>query len=109
MIFKSLYVNFSHSTFIINLSCTCNLCILFVWTKINILIACSIYLELDIDSLYCRCEGTAQYRYSDVVSKEFEFGVGSEDGNKQVVDKLPEEMPFPTPFVGKMIIYMITR
>lgn len=47
-----------------------------------------------------RCEGTSEYKYSDAVSKEFEYGVGSQDGNKQVVDKLPEEMPFPTPFAG---------
>ena len=69
---------------------------------LNALFAC-----FHMNSLFCRCEGTAEYKYSDAVSKEFEYGVGSQDGNKQVVDKLPEEMPFPTPFVGK-IFYTYT-
>jgi len=47
-----------------------------------------------------RCEGTAGYSYVDNISKDYEYGVGSDEGLGQVIQKLPEEMPFPIPFVG---------
>jgi len=53
-----------------------------------------------------RCEGTADYSYADNISADYAYGVNSEEGLGQVVDKLPEEMPFPTPFVG-MRLYKI--
>jgi len=47
-----------------------------------------------------RCEGTADYNYADSVSTDYQHGVETEESHQQVVGKLPEEMPFPTPFVG---------
>jgi hypothetical protein len=47
-----------------------------------------------------KCEGTAEYSYMEKISKDYEHGVGSEEGLNQVMDTIPDEMPFPTPFVG---------
>eukprot|EP00088_Acartia_fossae_P017755 TRINITY_DN2015_c0_g1_i4.p1 TRINITY_DN2015_c0_g1~~TRINITY_DN2015_c0_g1_i4.p1 ORF type:complete len:253 (+),score=69.76 TRINITY_DN2015_c0_g1_i4:594-1352(+) len=47
-----------------------------------------------------RCEGTAGYNYNDKISPLYAYGAGNEEGAAKVVEKLPEEMPFPTPFVG---------
>ena len=49
-----------------------------------------------------RCEGTADYHYTDSVSTDYQHGVETDQSHQQVVDKLPEEMPFPTPFVGEL-------
>jgi len=47
-----------------------------------------------------RCEGTAGYSYADSVDEAYSYGVRQPEGLAKVVDRLPDEQPFPTPEVG---------
>jgi len=53
-----------------------------------------------------RCEGTAGYSYTDRIDPKYSYGTLSADGPSSVLQKLPEEEPFPTPEVG-MRLYKI--
>lgn len=45
-----------------------------------------------------RCEGTAEYSYADQISPQYRYG--ALDKTEDILRKLPEEQPFPTPEVG---------
>lgn len=53
-----------------------------------------------------KCEGTADYNYSDSIKREFSYGAMDPDGPQNILEKMPEEMPFPIPDVG-MRLYKI--
>lgn len=45
-----------------------------------------------------RCEGTADYMYSDKIRPEYSYG--AVESSDEVLERLPKEQPFPTPEVG---------
>lgn len=53
-----------------------------------------------------RCEGTAGYMYTDSISTDYSYGVLEPEGLENILQRLPEEQPFPTPEVG-MRLYKI--
>jgi len=45
-----------------------------------------------------RCEGTAEYSYADKIDPQYRYG--ALENREDILNKLPEEQPFPTPEVG---------
>jgi len=60
--------------------------------------------EVVFQETITKCSGTAGYNYADEIRGEFSYG--ARDNAERVMEELPDEMPFPTPFVG-MRLYKI--
>lgn len=55
--------------------------------------------KIKILILIFRCEGTADYMYSDKIRPEYSYG--AVESSDEVLERLPKEQPFPIPEVGK--------